>query len=235
MHAPQHPAATPSAPFSYWACQLLGWGVYGLSQVYNVLLTLHVPLGRAALEIAVLNVAAICLTHGLRSFMRRRSWRTLRMPALLPRVLAATVVLGMVQAAIMQLMTVAPMWALDAIDDAAVLASLPDILLLPPVLRTFNWSVAFLVWIAMYLGITSLRDRHAAELRQSELTRALQAGRTAPAQVAAQPAFPVQFPQQRARAHRRGSSLRSECRHPTGAHAAVHADLWPGGAGDARA
>jgi len=148
--------------------------VYGLSQVYNVLLTLHVPLGRAALEIAVLNVAAICLTHGLRSFMRRRSWRTLRMPALLPRVLAATVVLGMVQAAIMQLMTVAPMWALDAIDDAAVLASLPDILLLPPVLRTFNWSVAFLVWIAMYLGITSLRDRHAAELRQSELTRALQ-------------------------------------------------------------
>ena len=174
MHALERRAAAPSAPFSYWACQLLGWGVYGLSQIYNVILTLHVPLGRAVLEIALLNVAAICLTHGLRSFMRRRSWGTLRMPVLLPRVLAASVALGMVQAAIMHFMTVAPMWALDAIDDAAVVASLPDILLHPPVVRTLNWSVAFLVWIAMYLGITSLRDRHVAELRQSELTRALQ-------------------------------------------------------------
>jgi hypothetical protein len=172
MHALQRPVA--SAPFSYWVCQLLGWGIYGLSQVYNVILTMHVPLGRAVLEVGLLNVSAICLTHGLRAFMRRRSWGTLRMPALLPRVLAASVVLGVVQAAIMHYMAVASMWALDDIEDAAVLASLPDILLNPLVLRILNWSVAFLVWIAMYLGITSLRDRHAAELRQSELTRALQ-------------------------------------------------------------
>jgi hypothetical protein len=174
MHALPRSAAAPSAPFSYWACQLLGWSVYGLSQVYNTVLTLHVPIGRAVSEIALLNVAAICLTHGLRRFMRGRAWGTLRMPALLPRVLAASVVLGLVQAAIMHFMAVAPMWELDPVDDAAVVAALPDILLNPLVLRILNWSVAFLVWIAMYLGITSLRDRHAAELRQSELTRALQ-------------------------------------------------------------
>ena len=134
----RHPRHSP-----YWACQLLGWGVYGLSQVYNTVLTLHIPLGRAVSEIALLNVAAICLTHGLRRFMRRRAWGTLRMPALLPRVLAASLVLGLVQAAIMHFMAVAPMWELDPVDDAAVVAALPDILLNPLLLRTLNWSVIF--------------------------------------------------------------------------------------------
>jgi hypothetical protein len=96
MHPFQRPIAA-SASLPYWACQLLGWGVYGLSQVYNTVLTLHIPLGRAVSEIALLNVAAICLTHGLRRFMRRRAWGTLRMPALLPRVLAASLVLGLAQ------------------------------------------------------------------------------------------------------------------------------------------
>src|SRR5262245_18107170 len=163
-----------SGSLSYWACQLLGWSVYGLSQVYNVVLTLHIPLGRAALEIGLLNVIAICLTHGLRSFMRRRSWGKLRIPALLPRVLAASLLLGLVPASIMHYMAVAPMWALDAIDDAEVLAWLHGVLLMPRVVHTLNWSVAFLVWTAICLGVTSLRDRAAAELRQSELTRALQ-------------------------------------------------------------
>src|SRR5262245_28223035 len=147
-----------SGSLSYWACQLLGWSVYGLSQVYNVVLTLHIPLGRAALEIGLLNLVAICLTHGLRAFMRQRSWGTLRIPALLPRVLAASLLLGVVPASLMHYMAVAPMWALDAIDDAAVLASLPGVLLIPWVVRSLNWSVAFLVWTAIYLGITSLRD-----------------------------------------------------------------------------
>jgi hypothetical protein len=163
-----------SGSLSYWVCQLLGWSVYGLSQIYNVVLTLHIPLGRAALEIGLLNVVAICLTHGLRAFIRRRSWGTLRIPALLPRVLAASMAMGLVQATIMHYMAVAPMWALDAIDDADVVASLPGVLLVPWVVRAMNWAVAFLVWTAMYLGITSLRDRAAAELRQSELTRELQ-------------------------------------------------------------
>jgi LytS/YehU family sensor histidine kinase len=174
MHPLPRSSAAASGSFAYWSCQLLGWTIYGLSQVYNTVLTLDVPLGRAVSEIALLNAVAIGLTHGLRHFMRRRAWPTLRMPALLPRVLAASIVLGLLQAAIMHFMAVAPMWELDRVEDAAVLAALPEFLGNPAVLRIMNWSVAFLVWIAMYLSVTSLRDRHAAELRQSELTRALQ-------------------------------------------------------------
>jgi LytS/YehU family sensor histidine kinase len=163
-----------SVSLAYWTCQWVGWGVYGFGQAYNAIVSLDVPRGRAVLEIALLNVVAICLTHGLRGFMRRRGWGNLRLPALLPRVLTASVLLGLLLAAVMHFMSVAPMWALDANDAAVVLPLVPDILLNSVALRILNWSVVFLVWIAMYFGITSLRDRHAAELRQSELIRALQ-------------------------------------------------------------
>jgi LytS/YehU family sensor histidine kinase len=44
----------------------------------------------------------------------------------------------------------------------------------PLVSIVMNWSAAIVLWIVMYLSITSLRDRRLAELRQSELARALQ-------------------------------------------------------------
>src|SRR4029078_2120171 len=40
-------------------------------------------------------------------------------------------------------------------------------------LRTLNWSAAFAFWMGLYFAITSVRDRHRAELRQSELAHAL--------------------------------------------------------------
>jgi len=165
--------AAPSASIAYWACQLIGWGIYGLSLFYNVLLTLRIPLGPAVLEIAILIATAIALTHGLRDFIRRRSWGKLSIPALLPRVLATCAALGMVQSALMHFMSIAPMWQLE---DLAGSDPIVDLLRRfdPVVLRILNWSVTFLFWTAMYLGISSLRDRALAELRQSELIRALQ-------------------------------------------------------------
>jgi LytS/YehU family sensor histidine kinase len=73
----------------------------------------------------------------------------------------------------MHFMTIAPMWQLDDVagsDPIVTTLQRFD----PVVLRILNWSVAFLFWAAMYLGITSVRDRALAELRQSELIRALQ-------------------------------------------------------------
>jgi sensor histidine kinase YesM len=161
---------------AYWACQLLGWGLYASSQVYNAIATLPVPWERVLLEIALLNVAAVGFTQVLRVFMLRRGWAKLSMRQLLPRSLVASVLQGLVLAAAMHFMAVAPLWGLEPVQGTALLESIP-----PPVqdmdpllLRTANWSLAFFIWIALYIGITSVRDRHAAELRQSELTRALQ-------------------------------------------------------------
>jgi LytS/YehU family sensor histidine kinase len=128
------------------------------------------------LEISLLNVAAVGFTQLLRVFMQRRGWTKLSMRQLLPRSLVASVLLGLVLATAMHFMAVAPMWGLEPIQDRAVIEALPPRLqsIDPLTLRTLNWSLAFFIWIALYISITSVRDRHAAELRQSELTRALQ-------------------------------------------------------------
>jgi hypothetical protein len=161
---------------AYWTCQLLGWGLYGSSQVYNAIATLPVPWERVLLEITLLNVAAVGFTQVLRVFMLRRGWTKLSMRQLLPRSVLASVLLGLVLATAMHFMAVAPLWGLEPIQDPALLEAIPPPIryMDPLTLRIVNWSLAFFIWIALYIGITSVRDRHAAELRQSELTRALQ-------------------------------------------------------------
>ena len=162
---------------AYWACQLLGWGLYGSSQVSNAMATLPVPWERIVLEVAVLNLAAIGLTQLLREFMLRRGWKKLSIRQLLPRALVASVLLGAVVASAMHFMAVAPLWGLETIHDPEDLEALPSLIVAmdPLTLRTVNWSLIFFIWIALYIGITSVRERQAAELRQSELSRALQA------------------------------------------------------------
>jgi anti-sigma regulatory factor (Ser/Thr protein kinase) len=161
---------------AYWACQLIGWGLYGSSQVSNAIATLPLPFERIVLEIALLNLGAIGLTQLLRKFMLRRGWKKLSLRQLLPRSVLASVLLGLLVGAAMHFMAVAPLWGLETIQDKEVIETLPPFLVAmdPLTLRTVNWSLIFFIWIALYMGITSVRDRHAAELRQSELSRALQ-------------------------------------------------------------
>lgn len=166
--------ARPADARTYWACQFAGWGLYGLAQLYNAMEALHVPAGRALAEIAALNAAAIALTHLLRIFMRRHRWSALPLRALLPRSVAVSVALGTLLGLAMHFTSIAPMWVLGDIGDEVVLPQVPAFLLDPMFVRTCNWSLAFFFWIAIYFGLTSLRDQHAAMLRQSELTRALQ-------------------------------------------------------------
>lgn len=161
---------------AYWTCQLLGWGLYGSSQVYNAIATLPVRWERIVLEVTLLNVLAVALTQVLRVFKLREGWTKLSMRQLLPRSLVASVLMGSVLAGTMHFMAVAPLWGLEPIQDPAVIESIPTPIryLNPLTLRLANWSLVFFIWIALYVSITSVRDRHTAELRQSELTRALQ-------------------------------------------------------------
>ncbi|MET0535166.1 MAG: histidine kinase [Steroidobacter sp.] len=158
---------------AYWTCQLLGWGLYASSQVYNALATLPVAWERVLVEITLLNVVAIGFTQVLRVYMLRRGWTKLSMRQLLPRSLVASVLPGLVLATAMHFMAVAPLWGLEPIQDVEAMPP-PVEFMSPLMLRSVNWSLAFFIWIALYISITSVRDRHTAELRQSELTRALQ-------------------------------------------------------------
>jgi len=161
---------------AYWTCQILGWGINASSQMYGAIATLPVPWERVVLEITLLNASALALTHLLRLFMRHRGWTRLNMRQLLPRSLVASVLLGLVLAMAMHFMAVAPLWGLGLPHEAATLEAIPAPIryMDPFMLRLTNWSLAFFIWTALYFGITSVRERHVAQLRQSELIRALQ-------------------------------------------------------------
>jgi Histidine kinase len=161
--SPQHDSSR-----AYWTCQLAGWGVYAAVQIYAAALV-EIPLLRAAAEIALLHGAALVLTHLLRDFMRRRHWRELRITALAPRVLAASCTLGI------PLGLLNSSLAISALREPDPL--LGDIMFSPQtvlLLHLANWSLIVLCWCIVYFGILTARQRRWAELRQSELARALQ-------------------------------------------------------------
>jgi two-component system sensor histidine kinase AlgZ len=159
---------------AYWTCQLLGWGLHGASLAYSGIATLPVPWERVVLEIGLLNLTAIGFTHLLRVHLLR-GWKKLSMRQLVPRSVVASLVFGLVLGSAMHFMAVAPLWGSNSLDPSQLDAIPEAILAIDPLtLRTVNWSLAFFIWIALYISITSVQDRHAAELRQSELSRALQ-------------------------------------------------------------
>jgi hypothetical protein len=164
---------------AYWFCQLFGWGLNIFGQTLTALTPRNdAPTLRVALEVASLNLVALLLTHLLRDYMKRRHWHTLRIAALLPRVAIASVVLGFPLALAMGFYSIWNLWGGGPEEQAAVgeLAGEGAVWLLRAdlLLRTLNWSAIFALWMVMYFSITSVRDRARAELRQSELTRALQ-------------------------------------------------------------
>jgi hypothetical protein len=165
---------------AYWLCQVLGWGFNASSQTYSALVNgLGAPPAQIALEIASLNALALIFTHLLRSYMKRHRWQTLGVAALLPRAFGAALLLGFPIALIMRFMSVALLWTGTSPEDQQAIeeigGTVGHILVNtdPLLLGTMNWSAAIVLWLIMYFTITSLRDRRLAELRQSELARAL--------------------------------------------------------------
>jgi hypothetical protein len=163
------------AALFYWGCQVFGWSLNGLAQFLNVGGNVPLPLGRLALEVILLNLLALALTHVLRGYMKRRRWSALDVKVLLPRLALVSVAMAVPFSILMHFLAVAPMWKAGILVN---IESLPvgmrwlfDVD--PLLLRTLNWSAIFFLWTALYFCIISLRDRRLAELRQSELTRAL--------------------------------------------------------------
>jgi hypothetical protein len=165
---------------AYWFCQLFGWGFNAFSQTYSGISNgLDAPALKIGIEVASLNALALIYTHLLRGYMKRHGWHKLSIPALLPRVLGAALLFGLPTALIMRSMSIAWLWIGGTPKDQAALAevagSIGEWLVSsdPMVLGTMNWTAAIVLWTIMYFSITSLRDRRLADLRESELARAL--------------------------------------------------------------
>lgn len=166
---------------AYWLCQLIGWGINAASQTYSAVMN-EVPAStvQLAFQATTLNALALVLTHLLRDYVKRHRWQTLSIGALLPRILAVSPVLGFPIALIMRFMSIVMLWSGVTPEHQQAVAEVAgetgDWLIRadPLLLATINWSLTIVFWLVIYFSITSLRDRRLAELRQSELSRALE-------------------------------------------------------------
>jgi Histidine kinase len=167
------PMIEPRSQRAYWLCQIGGWGLFGLLQAYAAIEALDAPWKRVVVEILLLHTAALGLTHGLRLYVRRHDWRKHRLASLTWRVLLAGLVLSIplgIAANFMLVGDTHDLWT----DPSAVGEPRPTSLL-RVTLQIANWAAIFIIWLIIYFIAVRLRERRMADLRQSELARALQA------------------------------------------------------------
>jgi hypothetical protein len=147
--------------FIYWLCQIAGWFSW------TVLGIMYAVAGPNSLSdaswwkylivLAASPVSAIAWTHGYRRYLRRRGWAALGIGKLLPRVLAASVVLGAVIP-----YTAVPLWLIVYPERARVFGvwALPGI-------SSYVWCV--LIWNVAYFGVHYFERWRQAEMDKLQL------------------------------------------------------------------
>jgi hypothetical protein len=175
MDVPELTTTRLNAPANYWLSQLAGWGLYVVAEVTGATQVLHLPLGKSLLEITLLAVIGMALTHVLRGFLRRRGWPRVPLKTLVLPIVTMALFFSLPMAAITHTLSVAQLWGPDQVEIQSLHIAPGMTQWARGLILVLNWTGLFLIWTAMYLTITALRNQRSAALRQSELTRALQA------------------------------------------------------------
>ena len=76
----------------YWLCQFGGWG--GLMMTSFVAMTMLIPFLPALIANAVTIFLGVGLSHLFRNYVKRKEWKLLTIPKLVPRVLTASLIQG---------------------------------------------------------------------------------------------------------------------------------------------
>ena len=162
---------SPAGTRLYWTCQVGGWGVYTATKVWAAFFFLPLPLLPTIVAALALGGAGLGVTHALRGYIHRHSWRTLPRGQLALRMVTAGFALG-VPFGIATFLT--PLAAMQdpgfAAGAATVTTAGPGIVLF---LNVINAVFLFVIWQALYFVVLAVRQYRSAELRESELARAL--------------------------------------------------------------
>lgn len=146
----------------YWSAQLLGWGLYfGLSMVASYLDGSYDPRMWDVLLPELLT--GIGISHALRAVIIRRRWLEQPIGMVLPRIMLASVVMGL---AAFLIESVLISFALDGLE--AVLGRMP----LEHMGRVVNWSALLAVWSFLYFAYGYFMRHRREEIRNLRLEAA---------------------------------------------------------------
>jgi Histidine kinase len=175
MNAAEHPIPAAKSQQAYWIFQLTGWGLYCLSRFVGGVSVLNLPWVHFGLQLLLVDALGLGLSHLLRDYVRRHHWHALPVRKLILPMLAASFICGIPLGILTQFTDVAllqdPNELLEGVSSALrIQLALPVAI----ALEIFNWSVVFLIWLAIYFTAIAVREHRSAQLKQSELARALQ-------------------------------------------------------------
>ncbi|MEO8700570.1 MAG: hypothetical protein ABI867_11030, partial [Kofleriaceae bacterium] len=141
---------------TYWTCQLLGWFAAATTNMLLASLSERAQAAPWQYAIVFFSGAAIAVacTHGYRAFIKRRRWVTLSLGRMLPRLIGASLVVGIT---IVVLAT--PVWIAVFQDNVSPVSSWA-----PPAVLGWSWMV--FVWNVLYFGV-----HYFERWRQSEVEK----------------------------------------------------------------
>jgi two-component system LytT family sensor kinase len=156
---------TANHPRLYWALQLAGWGLWGLSGVALVSIFGRFSWLLVAIETTVAGTFLL-LSHGLRLYVRHHSWVRLPLLRLLPRLLGAIAVVVVLGLLTVGLLTIALLWLWHPKELGG---GFPWV---QYVGYAINLSFALGLWSAIYFGLHYLDHYRSAEVDRWKLAAA---------------------------------------------------------------
>jgi Histidine kinase len=175
MNDPERPVSPPQSQLAYWIFQMTGWGLITLARFIGGVTVLDLTWPRLGLELLLVNALGLGVSHWLRDYVRRHQWRALPIRKLAWQMLIASFVCGAPLGVLTQFTY------LSALEDPETFLreyapALQFQFALPVAiaLEIVNWAFIFFIWLTIYFTAIAVREHRSAQLKQSELARALQ-------------------------------------------------------------
>lgn len=146
----------------YWICQIVGWGMWGVSQVFLYTFAERFDTNQA-IGVALQIIYYIATTHLFRLLIIKRKWLNLKLPRLIPRLIMITLLLSGLNYAYLLI-----------VESMTTGINKADFLLVTISINILGYWVVYFIWTIFYFTFHYV-DRYnksikvEAEAREAEL------------------------------------------------------------------
>lgn len=152
----------------YWRLQLTGWAIYGALNGAVARWDSHLRFPEVLGQALSMGLLALLLTHALYRWILRHHLRSRPIGTRVAHLTALSLVLGSAAGVLANACGIAP-WQTSNLP-----AQGPVREFVAPLIQATNWTSLLLFWSLLYFILYAWRERATAQLRESELARALQ-------------------------------------------------------------
>jgi len=143
----------------YWLSQATGWGLFVLGNILSASVQGSPHDGIFIISLFIF-IVGILTTHCFRLLVHRWNWKRLNIPALIPRVFAATIAMSLIFVLLNTIFTN----LISGISNV-----IHGVFSIPFLLNTLNFSALFLLWSIIYFAVHVFENWKKEEIANLEL------------------------------------------------------------------